>query len=400
MNWTGGNQNCPLTISVSGALNYNSINAKINSTLINKGILRWLGGNINIQNGAIVNDKEFLIETSSGDILNTGFGSITNTASGIINKLTAAAVTCNTPVTNSGLITGKGGFNFTSSFSNSGTIAPGGPAGILNINSTDNPLTANSVLDIEIFSNGIAGIGFDQLQRSQNLFVNGKLKVREMGAVQPASFEIIKLMSGNLSGNFSSIELPAGYVMQVTPTSVIATKTPVLPVTLMDFKAKKKGTAVDLTWSTSAEYNVAYYELERGLNGVNFVSIGKVNSTIGSSVANNYQFTDGTPLHSNSYYRLKIVDTDGRYKFSSIIKLSSSSSAKQFVIYPNPTAQEFVLSGLTIGKQNQISLYTSAGELLEEHFINTESFYGSLSKYPQGCYLLKINNVTQTVIKR
>src|SRR5205085_1718332 len=47
----------------------------------------------------------------------------------------------------------------------------------------------------------------------------------------------------------------------------------VLPVTLLDFKAEKQKNEVSLRWSTSSESNSAYFDIQRSIDNVNFVSV-------------------------------------------------------------------------------------------------------------------------------
>lgn len=166
------------------------------------------------------------------------------------------------------------------------------------------------------------------------------------GPVTIPNFDVTKLViygavgSGtgtNLIGFTYSITDKAG----ATSTAVaytIQTEAP-MPVTLIRFDARLEGQTVNLTWATSTEENSKGFEVERSNNASDWSKIGFVASKsleTGSSSKLDYIFTDTAPLKGNSYYRLKMIDNDGTYTFSSIRSLEFRPQASVISIYPNP----------------------------------------------------------------
>lgn len=94
-----------------------------------------------------------------------------------------------------------------------------------------------------------------------------------------------------------------------------------LPVAFVSFNGKLQGTNAVLTWTTSSEIENAGYEVQKSLDGTNFSAIGFVKGAGNSTMINNYSFTDTKVGNGTNYYRLKQIDVDGRYKYSSTIKL-------------------------------------------------------------------------------
>jgi hypothetical protein len=119
-----------------------------------------------------------------------------------------------------------------------------------------------------------------------------------------------------------------------------------LPVKLLSFTGIKKLNSVALNWKTSMEINAKEFQVERLDLNNKFIQIGKVNASGNSNKVLNYNFNDLDILLTQkvNYYRLKLVDINGDFKYSNIIKVSENPS-KSFVIYPNPT----------IGKLNILS---------------------------------------------
>lgn len=108
-----------------------------------------------------------------------------------------------------------------------------------------------------------------------------------------------------------------------------------LPVTLVAFDARHESTTTLLSWSTTAETNSDRFEIERSASGKVWNKIGAVASTGESAVLVKYTFTDAAPLQGENLYRLKMVDKDETYAYSSIRSLTFNGGQAQFA-YPNP----------------------------------------------------------------
>lgn len=119
-----------------------------------------------------------------------------------------------------------------------------------------------------------------------------------------------------------------------------------MPVKLVAFDARKEGNLAHLTWSTTEEVNSDRFEIERSTHGKVWVSIGSVRSNGESSILRNYSYTDNLPEKGQNLYRLRMVDMDGTYAFSSIRMLSVENGAAQISVYPNPVQDELTIEGL------------------------------------------------------
>lgn len=145
----------------------------------------------------------------------------------------------------------------------------------------------------------------------------------------------------------SSLTLPtanfagAGWV---NPTKVIDTvcSEVILPLNLIRFNLAKNGNSNLLTWTTAQEINTSYFEIQRGINNTLFAAIGKVLAA-NSQMQHDYQFADVKPLNGTNYYRLKIVDADGKFTYSPIL-ISSNTKSTDIAIYPNPVKDRIVLN--------------------------------------------------------
>ena len=170
--------------------------------------------------------------------------------------------------------------------------------------------------------------------------------------------------------------------MGVTPGSP-------LPTSLLDFTAVKKLKVVDLNWQTSNEQNSSHFDVEFSKDGSEFTSIGKVNASGSSTTSKNYTLVHSTPVNGINYYRLKMVDVGGLYKYSTVrtVKFSSTKTIK---IMPNPTADRVYITSNEGGVLQSVGVYSMDGKLLHQvtNFALGKSI--DLSTYAPSIYILKL----------
>ncbi|MGE5499252.1 MAG: T9SS type A sorting domain-containing protein [Syntrophothermus sp.] len=114
-----------------------------------------------------------------------------------------------------------------------------------------------------------------------------------------------------------------------------------LPVELASFSAALSGTSVILKWCTATEVSNYGFDVERtsGIEGnAEWTKIGFVKGHGNSNSPVIYVFTDNHPLNSKNIYRLKQIDTDGKYKFYDAVSAEVSFSGKVSLAQnvPNP----------------------------------------------------------------
>lgn len=114
-----------------------------------------------------------------------------------------------------------------------------------------------------------------------------------------------------------------------------------LPLNLLSFTAQLDQSETYLKWITSKEINTSQFEIERSTNNIVWTSLGSVNAL--DKEVNNYSFVDLNPKFGINYYRIKFIDTDGKYNYSNIQTVENGSDAFQFSIYPNPAQNKIYL---------------------------------------------------------
>jgi photosystem II stability/assembly factor-like uncharacterized protein len=111
-----------------------------------------------------------------------------------------------------------------------------------------------------------------------------------------------------------------------------------VPVELTLFTAAVSGNDVVLNWTTATETNNSGFEIQRSTDQKNWEVLGFVSGNGTISETRKYSFTDKSVPNRINYYRLKQIDYNGSYEYSSVISADVSRiftySLEQN--YPNP----------------------------------------------------------------
>lgn len=115
-----------------------------------------------------------------------------------------------------------------------------------------------------------------------------------------------------------------------------------LPVDLKSFDAKMNDAKVELEWSTANEVNFSHFVLQRSTDGKDFTDAAMI---LSNSHGIDYNYNYSETLRQNApqvmYYRLKMVDIDGSFKYSQVRLIKTTGSAQVAVTaYPNPVTSE------------------------------------------------------------
>jgi len=166
-----------------------------------------------------------------------------------------------------------------------------------------------------------------------------------------------------------------------------------LPVSISLFKAATAGSAVTLSWTSLQEINAQSYVIEKSANGSNWQEIGSVPATGFSGVATNYHFSDDKAADLN-YYRIKVIDNDGQYRYTSILTVRSQNRAVNVSLFPNPTAGSVNISiGQSLSQQGfTIHVMNHNGQVLARRQIvdGTSTLSFDVSNYKPGTYTVEI----------
>jgi hypothetical protein len=206
------------------------------------------------------------------------------------------------------------------------------------------------------------------------------------------TFRIVAWSATGLSGTFYFNSASTNPNLTI---SGIISSTP-LPLTLVSFKGQAENNANVLNWVTANEDNVASFELERGTNGYSFDKIATLSAKGNSTTSNHYTYNDAT-ASTTAYYRLKMVDVDGKANYSDIVVLRKGAMQSTINVYPNPAESTLFLEGLTNNSSYRIT-DALGREVIPTITVNAEDALTSIniSGLVQGIYFLQLTNDNRT----
>lgn len=135
-----------------------------------------------------------------------------------------------------------------------------------------------------------------------------------------------------------------------------------LPVTLTGFSGHREGDDIVLNWNAEDDQSLSGYDMERNNNG-SWQYIGHTyirNSNSKSS----YTYRDPSPAGTVLLYRLKLNGTEGRSKYSGVIRIiNEKSQAPGVQTYPNPASSDLqVTVNVKFGNTAFVRLYDASGK--------------------------------------
>jgi len=160
----------------------------------------------------------------------------------------------------------------------------------------------------------------------------------------------------------------------------------ILPVQLISFEATVIKNETHLYWKVENESSFKHYVIEVSDDGINFKSLSVITATNQSL----YNFSYLHAIAQKEYYRLKLVDNNGKYAYSKIILLNAIGRIA-LKVYPNP-AHEYImveLSGIISGQSN-ISLINAAGQEVKRVKSTQKSTRILVQHFAKGLYYLQI----------
>jgi hypothetical protein len=176
----------------------------------------------------------------------------------------------------------------------------------------------------------------------------------------------------------------------VTFTAVTAAQPGALPVTLLEFTAKKEGSAASLNWSTTYESNSDYFNVEHSSNAKDWNTLSKITAANQSSGLKNYVFSHILPTAGANYYRLKMVDKDQSYAYSTIRELHFEQSF-QASLYPNPTVEKVRISMDRWENIASVKLLNAQGTTLLAFHKKPLSNEINMKDFPAGLYVVQLH---------
>ena len=183
----------------------------------------------------------------------------------------------------------------------------------------------------------------------------------------------------------------------VTNTATTSISVDVVPLTLLEFAATadQQRKEARLQWKTASEINTLLFEIEKSADGRNF---SKAGATPARGFGDHSYEYRAAMTSSIEFYRLKIIDMDGRHNYSETRRVELKGS-ESFSIWNLPGSQQLLLDVHSIAQSNQQAVIVdSKGSVISKVEVSLGKQFVSLTALPAGLYYLKLGSQSKRFV--
>ncbi|MDI1233076.1 MAG: T9SS type A sorting domain-containing protein [bacterium] len=181
--------------------------------------------------------------------------------------------------------------------------------------------------------------------------------------------------------------------------SKLMTGMAILPVNLINFTATQIDKRVQINWTTADEDNLSGFEIFRSENGNDFEMVSEIKVKTSSNNIKYYEQVDDAILKLGLpiiYYKLKILNNDGSFQWSSTVKLNISKNyfESDVLIFPNPCTDYINVELKELSETNfKIEIIDAYGKIVmafSNQMLNFKTFKIDVNELETGIYFLNL----------
>jgi hypothetical protein len=169
-----------------------------------------------------------------------------------------------------------------------------------------------------------------------------------------------------------------------------------LPISLLNFDVTNKEGNLKLNWKTSNETNFSHFEIDGAKNNFSFTKL----ATLNQNESHNYEHVIQNAENGNWYFKLKMVDLDGKFTYSKTISIVKEGDFNNEVVVKGNPTQKYIKTDLKLnpGTYN-IELFDQTGckKVSNSITINNPELNYQINQTPlnSGFYILRISNIAK-----
>lgn len=171
--------------------------------------------------------------------------------------------------------------------------------------------------------------------------------------------------------------------------------TPTLPVEWTDFSAEYGKQGIKLDWTVAQEKSNDYFVIERSVDNKLYQAIGDIAGRGTANSSHTYQFLDLSIQKQDHYYRIKQVDFNGSFTYSSVVLLKPVDLGPNgFVVQKSATTPP-ILNWFSPEKSLiKVSILNMQAQVLSVKYLDTKQGHSlhslDMPTLPKGIYLLRV----------
>lgn len=209
----------------------------------------------------------------------------------------------------------------------------------------------------------------------------------------------------NNIGTGSSFSTSTSEVFALALEGIGANET--LPVEFLYFNARLEERDIVLNWSTISELNNKRYEIQHAtpsLKAPMFKAIGSLNGAGTTTEVQYYNYTIKNIIPGTHYFRLKQIDFDGSFSYSSIqaLTIKETLPRKLFPSFlPKASARKIYIK-INEGGNYKIEIISISGHLLRTDYVNIQAdkYHEIGLDYQSGMYLIYVSGKYSSFVEK
>lgn len=204
---------------------------------------------------------------------------------------------------------------------------------------------------------------------------------------------------GTANGDVTTTGIILSDIQSTFNLFTLGTVSSIVPMTLLQFSARKISNNTQVSWRVTNEKNVDRYRIERSDNNNLFYSIEEVKARNQEGVQL-YAINDEKIISGNAYYRLRSIDRDGKEKLSQVVMLTAANN-EVIKLLNNPVINTLHLLPSNTSGTYHYSIINNNGSVVQQGtqtiYINSRFDIALKHSIASGIYTLVFTRGTENI---
>lgn len=177
----------------------------------------------------------------------------------------------------------------------------------------------------------------------------------------------------------------------------------ITPVTMKDYSIKCVDKGTSISWVTTTESNTSHFDIEKSLNGADWIKIDQVSAAGNSSSDRSYSYLDLDG--GRAFYRVKQVDLDGRSVYTAVVQVNCEPKKTSVVLFPVPAKDKLtVVVNSTVAVKTDLQVFDMGGKMVRRVPVQVNNgnnnFILNVLDLPSGQYMLTSSDPSIMINKK